>query len=148
MAGIDSNALIVAHCDGADGSTTFTDSSQYARTLTATGLAQIDTAQSVFGGASGLFNGVTDDVRAASATDLTFGTGDFTFDARIRYAVVPGVAQYIWAQTAPGTYVYLNSTGFVLAWAASTYATQTWAPSTNTWYHVACVKSGTTFMYF
>lgn len=52
MPGIDTFTKLCAHLDGADGSTTFTDSSAGAHTITAHGNVQIDTAQSVFGGAS------------------------------------------------------------------------------------------------
>jgi len=41
-------------------STTFTDSSLSPKTITRYGNAQIDTAQSVFGGAAGLFDGSGD----------------------------------------------------------------------------------------
>lgn len=40
------------HFDGSDGSTTFTDSGPLGKTVTRTGGAEIDTAQSMFGGAS------------------------------------------------------------------------------------------------
>jgi hypothetical protein len=46
--------------DGSNGSTTFTDSSNSALTITANGDAQISTAQSKFGGASALFDGSGD----------------------------------------------------------------------------------------
>lgn len=51
---------VMLHMNGADTSTTFTDSSYYHNTFTAAGSAQIDTAQSKFGGASGLFDGTGD----------------------------------------------------------------------------------------
>lgn len=51
------NVALLTHMDGANGSTVFTDSSAAHRTLTAYGSAQISTAQSKFGGASGYFNG-------------------------------------------------------------------------------------------
>lgn len=45
----DTDTKLMAHYDGTDGSTTFTDSSTSARTLTANDNVQIDTAQSKFG---------------------------------------------------------------------------------------------------
>jgi len=53
------DATLLLHFDGADGSTTFTDSSQNGLTVTANGNASISTAQSMFGGASGYFDGNT-----------------------------------------------------------------------------------------
>ena len=46
------NVSLLLHCDGSDASTTFTDSSSNGHTVTASNDAQIDTAQSKFGGAS------------------------------------------------------------------------------------------------
>lgn len=148
MPGIDVNALIVAHCNGADTSTTFTDSSQYARTLTATSPAQIDTAQSKFGGASGIFDGASADVRAATAADLDFGTGDFTFDAWIRYNSVPGATQYLWAQDSIVSYLAVSALGLIVAWAAVGFGVRAWTPSTGVWYHVAMCKSGSDVFLF
>lgn len=48
---------LLLHMDGADGSTTFTDSSAAPKTLTTYGSARISTAQSRFGGASACFDG-------------------------------------------------------------------------------------------
>lgn len=50
---------LLLHMDGADGSTTFTDSSAAPKTLTTYGSARISTAQSRFGGASARFDGGT-----------------------------------------------------------------------------------------
>lgn len=144
----DSSTLIMAHMNGTNGSTTFTDSSTYARTLTPTSGAAISTAQSKFGGASGLFNGSTDDVRAASATDLAFGTGDFTAEGWWRFTNVPGTTQYLWAQDSAASYLAVNTTGLLFAWAGTGYTARTWAPSTLTWYHIACSKSSSTVKLF
>jgi hypothetical protein len=51
------NVSLLLHMDGSNGSTTITDSSSSALTVTANGNAQISTAQSKFGGASGVFDG-------------------------------------------------------------------------------------------
>ncbi len=61
--------------DGTNGSTTFTDSK--GTTWTANGNAQISTAQSVFGGASGLFDGSGDYVSAAYASAIDLLPGSF-----------------------------------------------------------------------
>jgi hypothetical protein len=47
------NVSFLLHMDGTNGSTTFTDSGPNGLTVGAYGNAQISTAQSVFGGASG-----------------------------------------------------------------------------------------------
>jgi hypothetical protein len=53
----DSYTKLLLHMNGADAPTVFTDSSLSGNTVTVAGNAQIDTAQSKFGGASGLFDG-------------------------------------------------------------------------------------------
>ena len=54
------------------------------KTVTAHGNAQIDTAQSKFGGASGLFDGTGDYLSTGNSADWNFGTGDFTIDFWVR----------------------------------------------------------------
>lgn len=55
VGGLDANTKLLLHYNGADGSTTFTDSETTPKTVTPHGSVQIDTAQFKFGGASGLF---------------------------------------------------------------------------------------------
>lgn len=78
--GNDVYTKLLLHCDGADASTTFTDSSASAFSVTAVGNAQIDTAQSVYGGASGLFDGTGDYLTVSDDAALRPGAGDFTYD--------------------------------------------------------------------
>jgi hypothetical protein len=54
--------VLLLHFDGADGSTTITDSSQAGTVVTVNSDAQIDTAQSKFGGSSLLVNGTNDGI--------------------------------------------------------------------------------------
>jgi len=55
-----------------------------AHTMTACGNVQIDTAQSKFGGASGLFDGAGDYLSAPNSVDFDFSTGGWTIDFWIR----------------------------------------------------------------
>lgn len=55
VGGLDANTKLLLHYNGADGSTTFTDSETTPKTITPHGSVQIDTTQFKFGGASGLF---------------------------------------------------------------------------------------------
>lgn len=74
-------ASLLLHCDGTDGSTTFLDSSPNPKSVTASGNAQVSTAQSQFGGASALFDGNADFLTITdSQNDFAFGTGDFTLE--------------------------------------------------------------------
>ena len=70
-----SNVKYALHFDGADGSTTFADVKGH--TITPYGNAQIDTAQSMFGGASGLFDGTGDYLASAFSSDLDLLPGIF-----------------------------------------------------------------------
>jgi hypothetical protein len=161
MAGIDANTVYLLHMDGSDTSTTFTDSSGTSKTATAAGNAQIDTAQSVFGGASGLFDGNGDYLTTPDSDDFYFGTGDFTIDFRTRIATRPsnGTAQYFCSQVQDannwwGVSIYNNAGTYQIGTSATVgssvkvtaYKNVTF--NANTWYHIAVVRSGTSFMIF
>ena len=89
-AGGGAQTVLLLHCDGTDGATTFTDSSDTSHTVTANGNAQIDTDQSKFGGASGLFDGTGDYLSIPDSADWDFGTGDWTIDFLIRFNAITG----------------------------------------------------------
>ncbi len=143
--GIDSDAKLVLHMDGTDASTTFTDSSLTPKTVTAVNDAQIDTAQSVFGGASGLFPGSNDVVQAPDSTDWDFGTGDYTIDFRIRFNTVAGSHRCVFeigTYATNGILFQRNTDGFLYYGQSSVVKSVAWTPSTATWYHIACVRQG------
>jgi len=100
------NVKLLMHCDGADASTTFTDSSPSPQTLSRTGDAQIDTAQSVFGGASVLFDGTGDSVMTPTGATFDLGTisssTNATFECRVRFASVAS-EQAIFTHGIPGS---------------------------------------------
>jgi hypothetical protein len=66
------------HMDGANGATSFADSSRYARASTPYGAAQISSAQSKFGGSSGYFT-TNSHIRTTPVTELWLN-GDFTLE--------------------------------------------------------------------
>lgn len=75
------SVVLLLHFNGANNSTTMTDSSSKNLTCTAQNTAKISTASSKFGGSSlRLSTSVSDSVDVAATTDLNFGTGDFTFE--------------------------------------------------------------------
>ena len=152
MAGIDSNAKIALHMDGADTSTTFTDDSLTPHTFTAHASAQIDTAQSVFGGASGLFTRATADwIDTPDSADFAFGSGNFTIECRFRLAGNQGQFRHISGQNDNGfgdvSYdFYINTsnqlTGRVYSGGTQYAVTGSTGLSLNTWYHGALVRAG------
>ncbi len=142
--------LLLLHMDGTDASTTFTDSSYYARSVTAVGNAQIDTAQKKFGTASALFDGSGDRLSVADSADFDFGAGDFTIECFIRF---PGTASD-YSVCEIGTF----STGldfgvgsnliyaYVDGDSGNNITITPWA--TNTWYHIAASRDGNSLRTF
>jgi len=142
--GIDSYVVLMLHADGTDASTTFTDSSLTPKTVTPSGDAQIDTAQSKFGGASGLFDGSGDYLTVADSDDLDFGTGDFTIDWWARLDVVESYEFFHRTLVTPGDKFRISITsGFFNFSVTNTKIFKTFSYSADTWYHFALVRSGT-----
>lgn len=77
---------LLLHFDGADGGTTFTDSSTAPKAVTAIGDAKISTAQTLFGGSTGYFDGAGDALSVANSAALDFGTGDFAIECWVYIA--------------------------------------------------------------
>lgn len=74
------NVSLLLHFDGSNGSTTFTDNSPNAHTITAAGNAALSTSGQVFGTACGLFDGTGDYITAPANSAFSFGTGNFTVE--------------------------------------------------------------------
>jgi hypothetical protein len=64
------DVTLLLPCNGVDGSTTFVDFSTVAHAVTAAAQAQVDAAQSQWGGASCLLDGTNDALIAGVAGDL------------------------------------------------------------------------------
>lgn len=143
--------------DGSDASTTYYDHSPSGRTVTAVGTAQVDTAQSKFGGASSLFDGNSDYLTvsggASDFNGLHNGASDFTIEAWIR-------ANGSWTDggiidtggftsTNVGATLFVTSGGIPTFYQStgSGYAVQLAGPtalSVDTWYHVAVSSQAST----
>lgn len=70
--------------DGPDASTTFTDSSPLANTVTGFGDAQLSTANKKYGTASLLLDGAGDYLSTSNGTEFDFLNNDWTFEAWIK----------------------------------------------------------------
>jgi len=146
MAVDDSYTKILLHCDGSDGSTTITDES--GKSWTAGGNAQIDTAQSKFGGGSLLFDGNADYVYTADHADFTLGTNDFTVDFWVRFNSLSYATLFTIhtdANNAIVLYCYNGNELNLQSIAGGSLAlnvSKSWSPSTGTWYHVAAIRYG------
>lgn len=144
------NVVALLHFDGADGSTTFTDSSPLAATFTAAGNAQIDTAQSKFGGSSLLCDNNGDYVQGPSSANYGFPSGtDFTVEAWVRLAGTP-VYEYVLAGSGSSALAFLldGSNLYLARQGVGDDIARPFVPSLNTWYHVAGSRSGTTYRLF
>lgn len=150
MAGIDVNALLVLHCD-TDTSTTFTDSSQYARTVTANGGAIQSSLQEKFGPASGLFVAVTSSfLSIPDSADWDFGTGAFTVDFWFRPNTFASGTAYTLFDRNSLDFILRRGTGDSLAMFINgvEFDFGTWTPATDTWYHIAVSRSGSSVRCF
>lgn len=137
---------LLLHMDGADGSTTFTDSSLTPKTVTANGNAKVSTAQSKWGGGSLVLNG-GDYLTAPADLDFVFGTGDFTVELWIN--TVDTAERILIDQYLGGTSWQFAVKGGKLAWYSAGYVL-TGAVSVNpgTWHHVAATRSAGILRFF
>jgi hypothetical protein len=153
----DAYTVALLHMDGADTSQTFTDES--GKTWTARGHAQIDTAQSKFGGASGLLDGTDDYIDTPNSADFDFGTGNFTIDLWVRrngnQADYSGLVGAGLDATGAGWWIQFGSaaggsTNKIILYAntGNRIVSNTTIADT-TWTHIAVVRNGNTVtMYF
>jgi hypothetical protein len=142
----DANTLLLLHMDGADGSTTFiNDRGRQKVGVTAVNQAQIDTAQSKFGGSSALFDGIDDYLRGAYNTNFA---GDFTIECWARFNDVD-TDQTIWQfgnDANDAIQIFLSSGTDIIRldiW-GRTGVNTTYTVTHSTWYHFAVVRSGST----
>jgi hypothetical protein len=139
----DANTLVLIHADGTDASTVFRDDNGSRKQIgiQALGNAQIDTAQSKFGGASALFDGTGDYLTASTGADLTDLTVEFWYRANSLpgSGLVPLISfnntlMYIGYSGANTVYDFYNSSSRISLNAVTI--------NTGTWYNVAFVRSG------
>jgi Concanavalin A-like lectin/glucanases superfamily len=158
----DLNTVLLLHSDGADGSTTFSDSSSSAHPIVPVGNAQIDTAQFKFGGSSVLLDGVDDLLQIPDSNDFHFGIGDWTIDFWIRYNDVTTSSYshfYIYDNQLGDNFIFnlRNTASFwFLEYSLRTANTTTGsgsislgaAPNIGQWYHYALVRNGLNIILF
>jgi hypothetical protein len=147
---------LLLHCNGANGSTTFTDNSKNNITVTANGNSQISTAQSKFGGASGLFDGSGDYLYVPASSIQVLGntwTIECWYQAISRSNTYPTIIS-VSDNSYAGTIVLFDrhgsaSTKFSFAVAnAGAIVSGTTNVSNGTWYHLALVSNnGVVTMY-
>jgi hypothetical protein len=139
---------LLAHMDGSNGGTTFNDSSSNAITLTPTATT-ISTAQSKFGGASGLFAQNSSSSLALSSNAALTLTGDFTIEMWVYPTDVSSYGFFGKAGTTRGAWANTNILYFDQAFDGSQqlYTAANFL-TVNTWTHLAFVRSGSNFYIF
>lgn len=151
------NVVALLHMDGAGGSNAFVDEKGHA--FTAFGGAQIDTAQSKFGGASALFDGTGDLVSSADHADWDLGSGDFTIECWVRPASTAAAGLIATKRASGAVYgpfgIYMDAggaAGFLISVNGASWGvnilTGTGVFTAGTWAHVALCRSGNTFYTF
>ena len=139
---------LLLHCDGTNGSTTFTDNSPSPKTVTAYNGAAISTAQSKFGGASALFDVTNDYVSIPNNTDFNFASGTFTIEFWVYFSSVTGERFLVstYQNSTNGWFVDLYLGKIIVGFTGDgADITGTTTISINTWYHIAV--SGTAGSY-
>lgn len=144
--------------NGADESTTFLDYSKTTKTVTASGGAKIDTAQSKWGDGSGYFDGNGDYLTVTSSSELSL-TGDFTIECWIylasstqdEFATVLGSGQGTYQNGC--RYFLVGSTRIVrlggnFGAGSVDVVTAAAAISANEWHFIAVARSGTSVKLF
>lgn len=137
---------LLLHMDGSNGSTTFTDTSSISHTVTVGENAQVTTTSPKFGTGALLCDGSGDYLSVPSHTSLTFGTGDFTIEAWLRFGTL-STAGYIFSQRLTSGFslqVLADGRLNAITPSVNSLTENTVLMVANTWYHVALTRSGTT----
>jgi hypothetical protein len=146
------NVALLLHGDGANGSSTFVDSSSYANSVTAVNGAQIATEASVFGGASISLSASASYLSLPANSIFNFGTGDFCIEAWVKFntagdnAIVGGIGptngSLMIRRRSDGTLslgrnlIAFDTSSSVLSW------------DTTRFYHLAVTRSsGTVYLF-
>ena len=143
---------LLLHCDGTNGSTTFTDNSPSPKTVTPSGNTQITTTNPKFGTGAALFDGSGDHMAISHNTAFNFGTGDFTIEfwarwtskANFQVAYTMGsAAGSVRIQTGDGNGLMTVTVG------GGVTTTESGAqPDAGVWYHYAFTRASGTMRIF
>ncbi len=139
------------HYNGADESTTFTDSSIFIRTVTANGGAQLTTGTKQFGTAGGDFTGTNAYLTIPGGTHFDLLGNDFTIEHWLNVPTSPNTGATFARTSSSGNasrYATFLTSGGKLEFFADGFSTVTAVVSTttdlrdDTWHHVAFTRCG------
>lgn len=155
-AGLNANTALYFKFDGADGSTTITDSSGNGRNGSVNGNAQLDTANKKFGASSLYLDGTGDYITVADNAAWT-PAGDCTIDAWV-YPETVSVQKFIASQVQTANTlewrITINSNGslnFTIYSGGVAVVSLSSAASlmiVNQWQHIAVTRSGNNWKLF
>jgi len=138
----DTETVLLLHMNGADASTSFSDSGATGHTVTTGDDAQVDTDYKKLGSGSLLLGG-DDFVSVPDHADWFFNTSTFTIDFWVRFNTTPSNHIFCSTGTDPifqfvyfsgGLQAYIYDGGIDLNFQTA------WVPSVDTWYHVALIR--------
>jgi hypothetical protein len=144
------DVVLLLHCDGTDGSTTFIDSSSAARSMTAFGAAQVDTSIAKFGtGGMQLGATVSDYVDAAASADFALNA-DYTIEFWYYPEATPNTQSII---DLGGAFSGINvrasqNANNLSVWIRGTLYERSYTWSLNTWHYVAITRSGSNLKFW
>ena len=150
---VDEYTKLLLHCNGMDGSQTFTDASWNARirpTITANGNVNISTDTYQFPSGSASFDGNGDYLMVPDSSDYQSGTTAFTIDFWVNFNSTSGF-QPLWTTSLSGNSNYVcfyyegttNSLRFdnmIGGENLSSALVWSWTPVLGAWYHVALIR--------
>ena len=140
-----SSVLLLCGFNGSNGSTSIVDEGPLGLTLTASGSAQISTAQSVFGDSSLSMTG-TGAVALPTNSSLVL-TDDFTFEARCRFNAA-GKHMILGGRSSGANMQFARESGTALSMYNGASRTASFTTNTNTWYALCWARSGSTVYFF
>ena len=152
----DSNTMLLIQSNTTMGSTTITDSSSSAHTITVNGdvmhvAPKIGVGMGSFDGAS------TDWVSIADSDDWYFAAGPFTLECWVCWpgAVVAGqiLSQYDWGNSNRSWVMSFSGANLELTYSTTggggpSSKQETWSPSADTWYHIAIARDSSSNLRF
>lgn len=140
------NVTLLLHMEGTSGGTTFTDSSTYGRTVTASGNAQITNTGAKFGSGALLLDGTGDYLTAASGPEQAIGTADFTVELFNRTEAFAGSGRNLLTFAGQNWNLFHTSAGLLYFWDGGSYGFQavTNDMAQNIYYHVALTRASGT----
>jgi hypothetical protein len=151
------NVILLLNADGLATDTVFYDDSILAQPVTKNGTVAYNTTVHKFWDSSAYFNGAGS-LQVPHSSDFDFGTSDFTietwmyrtadtdsliYDKRINATVADNIG--ISPRSGGAINLYCSSNGSGWDMFGVTVAT---GIGINTWYHIALVRSGSTWMFF